>query len=243
MKGILIALVLTIFSACVGKEVQASFAQPEIPQVEYQPEINSILDSFILMDTPLHFDTAFFLKNIHFDFENGNLKSDVVQILTEKFAKDDISARENYYINAFLEIEEAKNNNLFDEFQESLQSGMTQNAICQSIGRIELGDSVGLLLWEIKYKSFDACPFYSGHHVLGTLIYKGKTISCMHLASNETGSDAPMRFETYQLAKVFKNGRINIQNYAQTHEDGELIEETSSHAHYQFSSTGFEAVK
>lgn len=243
MKGILIAFVLTIFSSCVGKEIQASIAQVETPQVEYQPEIASILDSFDILASPIYFDTTFFQKNIHFNFENGNLNSEVVQILTQKFAKDEISSRENYYINAFIEIEEAKGKGQYLEFQELLEGGMTENAVCRSIGRIELGDSVGLLLWEIKYKSFEACPLYQGHHVLGTIVYKGKTVSCMHLASNVNGSDSPIRFESYQLASIFKNGKINIQNFAQTHEDGVLIEENSAHAHYQFSSNGFELVK
>ena len=243
MKGILLALVLSMFSSCVGKEIQASIAQIETPQVEYQPELTSILDSFNILETPIQFDSAFFSNNLKFDFENGNLSGQIVQLLTEKFAKDEISGRENYYINAFLEIEEAKSNNQYTEFQDNLDIGMTENAVCKSIGRIELGDSVGLLIWEIKYKSFDACPLYAGHHVLGTVVYKGKSISCMHLASNETGSDAPMRFESFQLASLYKNGVIDIRNYAQTHEEGELIENPSSKASYQFSSTGFELRK
>ncbi len=243
MKGILIAFVLTLLSSCIGKEIQASIAQVQIPQVEYQPEIASILDSFVVLENPIFFDTTFFLKNSKFDFENGNLSSEVVQILTQKFAKDEISARENYYINAFIEIEEAKKNEQYAEFQEILEGGMTENAVCRSLGRIELGDSVGLLLWEIKYKSFDAPPTYQGHHVLGTIVYQGNTISCMHLASNETGADIPMRFESYQLASVFKNGKINVQNFAQTHENGVLIEETAAHSHYQLTSKGFELTK
>ncbi len=243
MKGFIFALVVSIFTSCVGKKIQESIAEPLVKKVEYQPEINTILDRFNLLDSPMFLDTSFFVQNLSTNFENGNLNSEVVQILTQKFAKDEISTRENYYINAFLEIEEMKVVEKYAEYQESLQGGMTENAMCRSIGRIELGDSVGLLLWEIKYKSFDACPFYQGHHVLGTIIYKGETISCMHLASNETGADAPMRFESYQLASVFKNGKINILNFAQTHEGNKLIEETATHAHYQFSSHGFEVIK
>jgi hypothetical protein len=243
MKGILIALVLSIFSSCVGKEIQDSIAQVETPQVEYQPELIAVLDSFKVLVYPIHFDSTYFRKYTQFDFESGNLSRELVTILTRKFASDEISARENYYINAFLEIEEAKSENKYAEFQEELESGMTENAVCNSLGRIELGDSVGLLLWEIKYTSFDACPSYQGHHVLGTIIYKGKTISCMHLASNDRGADAPMQYESFQLASVFNNGIIKVRNFAQTFEDNVLIENSSSKTNYQFTSKGFELKK
>lgn len=243
MKGILIALVLSIFSSCVGKEIQASIAQIETPQVEYQAEISGILDSFQVLETPIHFDSTFFKKNKLYLFDNGNLNAEIVKVLTQKFAKDDISARENYYINAFLEIEEAKTNNQYAEFVEKLEGGMTENAVGRALGRIELGDSVGLLLWELKYKSFDACPSYQGHHILGSIVYKGQTISCMHLASNEGGSDAPMQFDSYQLASIYKDGTIRVRNYAQTFEEDQLIENTVSKTNYHFSSKGFELKK
>lgn len=243
MKGILIALVLSMFSSCVGKEIQATIAEVKIPQVEYQAELVGILDSFLLLDTPIHFDTAFFKRELKFDFENGNLSPEIVQVLTQKFAKDEISARENYYVNAFLEIEEAKAKDQYATYQENLDPGMTENAVCRSIGRVEIGDSVGLLLWEIKYESFAACPLYQGHHVLGTLVYKGQTISTMHLASNVSGSDAPVRFESFQLASILKNGELHIRNFAQTYEENDLIESSSSKTNYLFSSKGFEIKK
>lgn len=243
MKVILLALVLCMLSSCVGKEIQESIVTIATPQVEYQAEIIPILDSFNILETPIHFDSTFFNKHAEFDYQNGNLNREIVQLLTQKFAQDEISSRENYYVNAFLEIEEAKEAEKYLEYQENLQSGMTEDAVCRSLGRIELGDSVGLLLWEIKYVSYAACPFYKGHHVLGTVIYKGKTISCMHIASSESGADAPMTFESLQLASLYKNGAMYIRSFGKTYEGDELIENSFSIANYQFSSTGFELKK
>lgn len=243
MKLILLALVLASLSSCVGKEIQASIAPIDTPHVEYQSELIPILDSFPIVETPIHFDSTFFKKQTDFKYENGNLNREIVQLLSQKFANDEISSRENYYVNAFIEIEEAKANEKYAEYQANLESGMTENAVCRSLGRIELGDSVGLLLWEIQYESYPACPFYKGHHVLGTLIYKGKTISCMHIASNESGADAPMQFESLQLASLYKNGAMYIRSFGKTFEGDELIENTFSIANYLFSSTGFELKK
>lgn len=235
-----VGLVL-IAAACMGKEVKSTLTNPT--QMAYPNSLHHELKKFPELPLPYAIDSLFFTADSTLKVGKGTLFSPTVKILSSKMAGDELSKREQYYLNDYFKIAAAKKAGKYTELKSKLDIGMTENAVCNPIGRIEFGDTAALLIWEIKYESYPACPSYFGHDVMGTYVRRGNVISCMHLASRESGVDAPMFYETFQLAKLDKNGRINILATSKTQEDSTIIERSKSHFHYQITSTGFKLLK
>lgn len=234
----LFGILLTFLASCVGKEVKSNLNEEK--SIEFPQEISSQLAKFPLKRTDFSIDSLYFVNDSTFKFSNGNLDIETVKLLSKKLSSDEITTREKYYLNDFYQVQEAKEKGKFDQFKKKLDIGMTENAVCNAIGRIEYGDSAALLLWEIVYKSNDACPFYFGHDVMGTLVKNGKIISCITLAAKESGADAPMSYEMYQLVKMDEFGQIFIKNHSQTSEENTVIEKSRFASRYKINSFGFE---
>lgn len=242
MRSVFSSLLLVfLLTACLGKEIKSGVRQKD--SLLYPVALNSILDSFPLNQLPFVIDSTYFDGFSAFDFEGGNLRPEAVKILSARFAFDDLSKRENYYMNSFLNISKAKSEGSFESFKATLESGMTENAVCNAIGRVEFGDTLAILLWEIQYKSMDTTPTYQGHHILGTLVCGGKTVACMHLGNKEQGADFPMSYEVYQLFKIDKFGWISVRNYSMSKEEDEVVENASTYLNYRVSGRGFKYVK
>jgi hypothetical protein len=234
----LIGILLTFLTSCVGKEVKSNLTEEK--SIEFPIEISSQLAKFPVKNNDYTIDSLYFVKDSTFKFSKGNLDIETVKLLSKKLSADEITTREKYYLNDFFHVQEAKEKGKFDQFKKKLDIGMTENAVCNAIGRIEFGDTAALLLWEIVYKSYDACPFYYGHDVMGSLVKNGKIISCITLAAKESGADAPMSYEMYQLVKIDQTGQIFIKNHAQTSEENTVIEKSKFVSRYKINSFGFE---
>lgn len=230
---------MTFLTSCVGKEVKSNLTEEK--SIEFPIEISSQLAKFPVKNNDYTIDSLYFVKDSTFKFSKGNLDIETVKLLSKKLSADEITTREKYYLNDFYQVQEAKEKGQkFDQFKKKLDIGMTENAVCNAIGRIEFGDTAALLLWEIVYKSYDACPFYYGHDVMGSLVKNGKIISCITLAAKESGADAPMSYEMYQLVKIDQTGQIFIKNHAQTSEENTVIEKSKFVSRYKINSFGFE---
>lgn len=227
--------------ACMGKEVKSNLTNTV--QITYPDSLLGELQNFPKLPLPYSIDSLFFAADSTLKIGKGTLFSPIVKILSTPMATDELSKREQYYLNDYFKISAAKKEGKYTELKANLDIGMTENAVCNPIGRIEFGDTAAMLIWEIKYESYPACPSYFGHDIMGTYIRRGDVISCMHLASRESGADAPMSYETIQLAKVDKNGRINVLTTSKTVEDSTIIEQSKSHFHYQITSSGFKQLK
>ena len=234
----LFGVLLTFLASCVGKEVKSNLSDEK--SIEYPKEINNQLSKFPLKSKDFTIDSLYFANDSTFKFSKGNLDIETVKLLSKKLAIDEITTREKYYLNDFFLVQEAKEKGKFTQFKKKLDIGMTENAVCNAVGRIEYGDSAALLLWEIIYKSYDACPFYFGHDVMGSLVKNGKIISCITLAAKESGSDAPMSYEMFQLVKMDEFGQIFIKNQSQTSEENTVIEKSQFASRYKINSFGFE---
>lgn len=233
---------LLILGSCFGKEIKSDLTTKDT--VSYPQLIADQLENYYgLKELPFAIDSSFFAADSSMNFDDGNLTVNEVKFLSARMAYDEASSREKHYLNDFYRIAEAKAGGTYENFKEKLDIGMTENATCRSIGRLEFGDTMGLVLWEVMYKSFDACPFYTGHHVLGTLVKDGQAVYCMNLASRESGADAPMSFEMYQLASVSNNAVITIRNHSQAMEDDSLVEQSHVFLKYKITGKGFSVIK
>lgn len=241
MKPVLyFAFVTLLLTSCLGKEIKSS---PDEKTIEFPQLIQEKLGDFPLIALPYQIDSTFFDKDSNATYDNGNLSIEMVKLLASPLASDDASNRERYYLNDFYQIAEAKANGKYHELKKDLDIGMTENAQCKSIGRLEFGDSMSIVIWEIEYKSFDACPFFTGHHVLGSLIKDGKVISCMQLASHESSADAPMSIEMFQLTSIASNGVITVKTHSCTNEELMVVEKAQTFFKYKISGKGYSLLK
>ena len=237
-----LAVSLILFTSCFGDRVKEKMFEKE-DAVEYPELLAQKLDDFPALDFPYSIDSVFFEADTAMNFEAGNLDIATVKVLSAKLAGDDQSSREQYYLNDFYRIAQAKQDGTYDSLMNDLDIGMTENASCHTIGRLEFGDTMALVIWEINYKSFDACPYFTGHHVLGTLVKAGKVLSCIQLASREFGADAPMSFEAWQLADISAGGELRMKAYSQTDEAEQMVEKEHHTAGYRITNSGFSILK
>jgi hypothetical protein len=239
MKSIyLLPLLLLTFSACVGKAVKNNLESNT--KLIYPTKIQEIISKFPNKKLPFRIDSTFFKSDDNYTFKQNNLSVEHVKLLAYNLSTDEITSREKYYLNDFFKIERLKSSHKYAQFKKDINLGMTENASCNAIGKIEFGDSMAILIWDITYKSFDACPFYFGHHVMASLSKHGKMISCITLAAREWGADAPMSYEMYQLGEISNQGEISCFNLAQSNEDSVIIEKTKNVNKYKINSKGFE---
>ena len=239
MKIFHVSMILVLFVvSCVGKEVKSNL---NVKQTLKYPElVDKQLSKFPLKEPNFAIDSSYFATDSSFQFKKGNLSLETVKALSHNLSKDEITEREKYYLNDFFLIQKSKNSGKYADFKRHLDIGMTENAVCNAIGRVEFGDTAAILLWEIHYKSYDACPYYFGHDVMGSLVKNGKIMSCITLAVKQSGADAPMFYEMFQLVKIKENGQIFIQNYGQTTEENKVIERSKNSIKYKLNSFGFE---
>lgn len=231
-----------LLASCFGEKIKSDLTTQT--SVEYPQLISDKLENaYALKELPFVIDSSFFNADSSMNFETGNLSIEEVKFLSAHMAYDEASSREKHYLNDFYMIAQAKQDGTFEALQEKLDIGMTANAACHSLGRIEFGDTMALVLWDIIYESYAACPSYSGHHVLGTLVKDGQAIYCMNIAYREWGADAPMSFEMYQLASIADNAMITIRNHSQAMEEDSMVEQSHVFMKYKINGKGFSLLK
>lgn len=235
MKLLLSFSLLLLLASCFGEKIKS-----DLPGKTYPALIGDNLQKYPLKSFPFSADSTFFSSDTLPKFDQSNLTIEEVKLLAANFANDEASSREEHYLNDFFRIAQAKLDGTFENLKGTLEPGMTENAVCNAVGRLEFGDTMALVLWEIVYKSYDACPFYTGHHLLGSLVKDGKIVSCMNLASRESGADAPMSFEMYQLVSIYQNAVIDTHNHSQAMEADSLVEQSRDFLKYRIAKEGFD---
>jgi|GEM_PF-7126322 len=239
MRIILSAALLGVLIAACGapkKEQKSKAAAPK--SVQYPAELQGVLDHFPVVNS-VAVDSVFFDDSLG-DHSQFSLSIELVKQLTARFVKDEFSRGETYYLNSFYKIADAKRNNTYTQFKEKLDIGMTQDATCYALSRMEFGDSLAVLFWKIDYSSYEACPVFSGTHVLASLVRDGKVGECILMAAHETSVDPPMGYEMYQLGSLHKKGILKTRRYSETMEDETVIEKEKFRFVYSLSAFGFQ---
>lgn len=227
---------LMLFIACnnhsTSKEIQER-------ATKFPPALHAAIDTLTILKLPFSIDSVFFQKDSLDTILVNTIDIATLKLLTSKMAYDQTSAREKHYINSLLEILTAKSNDTYKDYTDQLEGGMIKDAAASFIGQIHLNDSVGIVVWQLKYISSDSTPSFTGHHVIGSLFMNGKLLSCMHLGNNDQGDDAPMSYEVFQLFTMDENQIISIRNYSKTSENSEILEEDQKHHEYSITQRGF----
>jgi hypothetical protein len=231
-------MALLLVSCGSPKTEKKQKTQAVAKTVQYPAELQGLLDHFPVVKA-IAVDSVFFDDSLG-DHSQFSLTPECIQMLTAKLAKDDFSHDETYYLNSFYKIAAAKQSHTYEQFEQKLDIGMTRDANCYAISRMEFGDSMAVLLWKISYSSYEACPYFSGTHVLATLIRDGKVAESILLGAHETSTDPPMGYEMYQLGNLQGKGVLKTRRYSETLEDETVIEKEKIRSVYSVGALGFE---
>lgn len=211
--------------SCGNEAKQVEQKTPKKAEIRYPEVFQDQLAHFPLLRQEYVIDSLL-LERLQAEDTTGwhRLTTEEVKFLTVKMNRDDFTEPTKYYLNDFYKIEKHKKNGTYQAYKDSLDLGVVEDVNCFAYGRIEFGDSLSLLLWRINYKSFDACPAYSGTNIMASLIVKGKVKRTMQFAAYESAMDAPMISRTYQLARIKRGGLMERKQYVSVEEEDEIIE-------------------
>lgn len=232
-----ICLLYLLVSSCDSSEKKKPEPIPEV-KLEYPDKLEHKLYLFPQMEFDLKIDSAFF-KDENRNNTKNKLSLEDVSFLSEKLNHDELSESDSYYLKNYLKIAQSKREGSYEAYLSSLDLGMTKDANCFALGRLEFGDSMALLIWKIDYSSYEACPMFSGTHILGTMIYKGNLGKTMQLAAYESAADAPMNSESFHLASINKYGQIKGSNHVMVKEMDLTVEEIHQKYFYIMGGKGF----
>jgi hypothetical protein len=209
--------------------------------ISYPTIISDSFHLFPLLNYDFQIDSTFFkdtLKN------NKNLKLDylTVQEFVKSLSQDEQTSRLEFYFNTYFSIKKSKRDGTYEDYKSQLDIGMIEESDCFSIGRLEFGDSLAIVIWKLSFKSYEACPYFEGEHFLGTLIYRNEIIQTIKLATSEIGADAPMSFELVQLATFFSDLKISLRLHSVTLDEDTVVEKDSEIKIIQVEADGFKEI-
>lgn len=229
-----------LLASCGSSPKEEGKKEKPEKKIEYPQALASRLNYFPDLSLDLVMDTLF-LDSLQKDtFKPGkSLNSEMVRFLTVKMNRDDLTQPNYYYLNDFYKIESYKNKGKYQNYLDSLDIGMTQDAHCHAIGKMEFGDSLALLIWQLNYESYQACPYFTGAHIFGSIVSKGEIKRTMQLAGYESAGDPPISSQTYQLFRISHNGIIDRSLYIQVMEEEALVEDVKHFYINRLTSQGF----
>ena len=235
-KIIYLGFVGTLFSSCSTSSSQE--VSTESAKIEYPSEINKFVNLFSDLDTDLHIYAKFIEDSTRNTSKNKlNLKQ--VQLLSQNLSKDEMTEINDYYLKDYFKIEKAKQNKSYDKYLEKLDIGMMKDANCFVVGKIELGDSVSLLIWKMEFTSYEACPVYYGTNFLATVISNKTVVQTLQIACDETAADAPFASEISQEFSISKKGIAKIKSETNVFEEDVRTEHTKSDKIFVLTKSGF----
>lgn len=233
------ASILLLNSCSSGKTKQDEIL--ETKSIEYPKELESILENFKQEKFDLEFNLKFFEDSTKNNTLNV-LKIDEVKFLNSQVSKDNSTETNSYYLNDYYSIEQVKMDKKYEEYLSKLDIGMMKEANCYALSKLEFGDSLALLIWKIDFSSYEACPYYTGTHILGTIVADGKVIQTMQIASQESAADAPMASSSTQFVKISKTGKIAAKYENIVDEEESIVEHTKESKDFQITKKGFKLI-
>ncbi len=236
--NLLLFIPLILLSCSSGGVEKTEMTLVENRQVEYPSGIDDKLKLFPLEEEELKIDSGFFRDSTR-NHRKQELDADFVKLLAVNLSKDDMTEPNAYYLKEFYTIEKAKKDKKYDDFLEKLDIGMTKDAHCYALKRMEFGDSIATLLWRLDFTSYEACPFFHGSHYMLSTIYQGKVVQTIQLAASESAADAPVSSTIVQEALISPKGKASYNYESTVEEEGLEIERSASKKEFVLGVAGF----
>ncbi|UKN00659.1 hypothetical protein K6119_13060 [Paracrocinitomix mangrovi] len=144
-------------------------------------------------ELPLVIDSAFVSQFTEEEVpDKYNLTRKEAQFLSFDMLANNSTEMASYDIDNFIKIDSIKKEGDWDEYQSTLDLGMTRYSVANVIGKVELSDISQLLLWTTDYATYEACPYGYGTCVFATLFTKNTAINTALVGEYSGGGDPPV---------------------------------------------------
>lgn len=164
--------------------------------------------TFKTLTLPLAIDTNFIME---VDTNNRIPYQQIRQLGTQLLAHELSDGLFND-INSFCEVDSIKQAGHYADYLAKLEIGMTKIAISFKLGVIDLGEGTQLFIWGIHNSSFEACPYFAGTTIIGTLVNEDKENTHFLLGELSGGGDPPATGTDEVTSYIDKEGTITVRS-------------------------------
>lgn len=143
--------------------------------------------------------------------------------LTTGFTKNIRSERNDWYLEQMVKFKKMSKSKL-QEYEDQLDIGQLAFSKIYPYGNVKISDSTNLLIWYMRHRTMDACPFGFGQVFYGTLITSNHIQCSMPIAEFSGGGDPPIFGEVKMDFSIDVNKNI-VQGFFESETDEVLISE------------------
>lgn len=199
-------------------------------------------------ELPLLIDSTFIEKYaLQGEEAEYNLTYPEAKYLGFEFPDGDLVSGGSWRINTFINIDSMKSVGAYEDYLESLDLGQARYCIGQVIGNITINPQSQMLIWNLDYATYEACPYGYGTYVFGTIFTNGVGTNTCLLAEDSGGGDPPSWGEGYMQSEITDTTItvLNIDTWGEYGDDGEddFVEKQERTEILSFDSYGFTVVK
>jgi len=147
-------------------------------------------------------------------------------------------------INDFMQLDSLRLNGEYEEYIDNIDIGMTVTAEANIGDKVKISENSFILLWAIYIATYEACPYYTGTSVYGTLFIDQTATSTAVLGETSSAGDAPywmLTFITSEITNSVINTVIAEENGGEYDEENdiELTESSETKCVIKITDDGF----
>lgn len=235
---------LSIDSASVDTLIELEI-DPNRPEIDVEKLLAKTNQEFEL---PLLIDSTFIEKYaLTGEDAKYNLSSKEAKYLSFSFTEGDLVSGGGWRINTFIEIDSIKKAGKYEGYLNQLDLGQARYCIGHVIGKVAMNTQTTLLLWNLDYATYEACPYGYGTYVYGTIITNGVGSNTCLIAEKSGGGDPPSWGDTYMQSELTDSSLTTfcLDSWGEYGYDGEddFTETQERTELVKVNSFGFELIK
>ena len=199
-----------------------------IEQVNFSNEVAELLPFFLdTLSLPLDIDSNYIQSRG--EHKGKQLEYKQLSILAANGMVNSVALDNQYIIETAIRIDSLKSVNQYDDYVANIDIGMIQEAGSYAQAILQISETRQILLWQMDFSTYEACPYASGDIVFGTLIENGELKNTIELAEVSGGGDPPVWNDTYINARITEDmvEQYVYYSYGESVDEGEDIIETN----------------
>jgi hypothetical protein len=244
-QSIFVMRLFTVFFAfsLLGFVVSCTEEKKEEKTEQTQQVNTDSLEVFSLSD-----DVEFFLNlyNKKFEFpleinagfingftetgEGEEISFESLSLLLAGFTDADFNNNAKWAINNFRKIDSLKKHNEYENYLKNIDIGMVKHSDAYFLGSVEYSDGKMLLISAVTCSSYEACPYFSGTLIFGSLVSQGSITSSILLGEDMSAGDPPVGMLRKLFSTINNNGTGKYELYEEHNDEDQdmnLIETTN----------------
>lgn len=235
----LILLVFVISCAEDKKEEQTN----QLEQVETDtleaPSLSDDVEFFLNLYTkkfefPFEINAGF-INGFTETGEGEEISYENLSVLLAGFTNADFSNNAEWAINNFRKIDSLKKHKQYESYLKDIDIGMVKNSDSYFLGSVEYSDGKMLLISAVTCSSYEACPYFSGTFIFGSLVSEGSITSSILLGEDLSAGDPPvgMLRKLYSILNNDGTGKYELfEEHTDEDEEMNLIETTNQQEYF-----------